>query len=115
MLKSMLLMFGPIFVVVTLYRWHKHKRCNVRVKATVVGFDSYMSRGHRGGSIEVYSPIMTYEWNGWTRTLQDRAYSSWNNFEVGDVIDIYINPDNPSEFMYDKFPLRNAHKRRRLR
>jgi hypothetical protein len=42
------------------------------------------------------APVIDYEWNGETKTYRSEVYSSPPDFEVGQVVSVWVNPENPN-------------------
>lgn len=61
----------------------------VEVQGRVVGLRPSQSSG--GG----VAPVIEYEWNGETKTHYSEVYSSSPDFETGQVIPVWVDPDNP--------------------
>jgi len=72
----------------------KEKRCIYHVFATIVGHETTY-----GDSGELYAPIYKYEYNKKTYEVCTEMYSNIGVKEVGTIIDLMINPDNPKEFL----------------
>jgi len=62
---------------------------SVEVQGRVVSLQASKNEG--GG----YAPVIEYEWNGVTKTHYSEVYSSPPDFETGQVVPVWVNPDNP--------------------
>lgn len=61
----------------------------VEVQGRVVDLRASSSGG------EGMAPVIEYEWNGETKTHYSEVYSSPPDFEKGQVIPVWVNPENP--------------------
>jgi hypothetical protein len=62
---------------------------SVEVQGRVVSLRASENEG--GG----YAPVIEYDWNGVTKTHYSEVYSSPPDFQTGQVIPVWVNPDNP--------------------
>lgn len=77
----------------------KHKkelesRCTELVSATIVDYKS--TRGENG---RVYSPIYSFYFNNREYKASNEMYSNIGLKEVGTMVDLKVNPNNPYEFL----------------
>lgn len=72
----------------------------VEVKATVVAIEKKKAAGPRAGDTMVYRPTFQYEWKGFKRTVESRAWTNVIKFRIGDEVDLLIDPDNGSNYRY---------------
>lgn len=73
--------------------------CPEKVTAVVTEIQSktkWVHRSnHRSGMRTVYSPVFEYTYNGTEYTASNGRYSQNQTFEVGQEVEIYIDPDSP--------------------
>ena len=81
-------------IIPILIKKRKEKKCIYHVFATIVGHETTY-----GDSGELYAPIYKYEYNKKTYEVCTEMYSNIGVKEVGTIIDLMINPDNPKEFI----------------
>lgn len=97
-----------VVLSLTIYGWNVHNgfinRCSEVTSATLSGSDtkSYLVAPYHGGVVTtgcLYINRYTCEIEGKTHTARIESYHPIPN--VG-IIDVYYNPDNPSEYFLDK-------------
>lgn len=96
---------GIIQAVVAAYLVFSHSRFErhaMAIKGTVVDYQSYVSTGS-DGSTTMYTPVFEYRLNGKAYTHVDNSSSSFREFEVGEVVDILVDPENPEDVLVDSF------------
>jgi len=87
---------GAVIVVVTyLNASKKKKNCTLCVNAKIV--DKLV---HVRDGATVTSPVYEVYYRGEMQRLCDQVFTNMDKCEIGDVREIYINPDRPDEF-YD--------------
>lgn len=79
---------------------HFGKANYIEVEATVVSISEKRASGSRAGNSKVYQPTFTYEWKGFTRTVESPVWASFYNFNVGDKVTLLINPEDGSDFRF---------------
>lgn len=79
------------------------KRCTYQIIAKCVRLNkSYMGSGIDDVRKEVYAPVFSYYFRGNEYEIGYDVYKSYGNPEVNDSVEIFINPDNPSEIYWPK-------------
>ena len=95
--------FGGVGIWVAVSNKRKKERCTVRVDATVIENKPRRPRsrsGHR--SRTTYSPVFEYVYNGITHTAETNYSSNPPTFHVGDMTDVYIDPESPNTIYVPK-------------
>lgn len=78
-----------------------NKKINyVEVSATVVSVAETRASGSRAGNSMVYQPTFSYEWKGFTRTVESPVWATFYNFNIGDKVTLLVDPDNGSNFKF---------------
>ncbi len=89
---------GGIFLV---YYLDKAATCTLPIQAEVVGLDyNYNDFDFDNDDSSVaFAPVFYYEVNNeaWTETYP--VYSSFSSYEIGDKVELLIDPDKPDNFM----------------
>lgn len=96
---------GMVMMAVAGYFVYDHQQFEknaVTVNGTVVDFDSYISTDDNS-STTMYSPIFEYEYEGKKYTYVSTSGSSVKEYEVGERIDILVNPENPADVLVNTF------------
>ncbi|MDZ4714437.1 MAG: DUF3592 domain-containing protein [Cytophagales bacterium] len=53
-----------------------------------------------------YAPEVTYKWEGEEWTYRSGSYSNPPSFQIGEQVDLYVDPSNPSNVFIDSFSQR---------
>ncbi|WP_295208277.1 DUF3592 domain-containing protein [Ruminococcus sp.] len=99
-------LLGGIFLIVgigfTVHQKNLEGRCTLEVEAVVTNILSKESEStdNNGGKryTMVYSPVYQYYVDGREYISNNNAYSSNLNCSIGDIKNIFCNPDSPKEF-----------------
>lgn len=96
---------GLVLLVVAGYFVYDHQQFEktaVTVTGTVVDFHSYVSNNDNS-STTMYSPIFEYEYEGKKYTFESNSGSNVKAYDVGERIDILVNPENPADVLVNSF------------
>ena len=96
---------GMVMLAVVVYLLYTHQQFekNARtVKGTVVEFQSYESRNNNS-STTMYTPVFEYELKGKKYTYVSTSSSNIKEYEVGERLDILVDPENPAEVLVNSF------------
>jgi len=97
---------GMVMLVVVFYLLYTHQQFEknaLTVKGTVVEFQSYESRNKNSSSTTMYTPVFEYEFKGKKYTYVSTSSSNIKEYEVGESLDILVDPENPSEVLVNSF------------
>jgi len=97
---------GMVMLVVVFYLLYTHQQFEknaLTVKGTVVEFQSYESRNKNSSSTTMYTPVFEYEFKGKKYTYVSTSSSNIHEYEVGERLDILVDPENPSEVLVNSF------------
>jgi len=75
----------------------------IPVQGTVTEYQQYESSDDDGGSTTMYTPVYQYEYNGQSYTHVSTLSSSGKSHELGEQIDILVDPLNPTEILINTF------------
>jgi hypothetical protein len=75
----------------------------IPVQGTVIEYQQYESSDDDGGSTTMYTPVYEYVYNGQTYTHVSTLSSSSKSHEIGEAIDILVDPLNPTEILINTF------------
>jgi len=99
-------LFFAIFIVVGIFlvKSYNHKKeiCTVKAEATVIENRKIKTtrrsgKNHRKKTSTGYAPVYSYKYEGTEYTLKSSTSTNPPLFDVGETVEIYINPDNPKE------------------
>jgi tetrahydromethanopterin S-methyltransferase subunit G len=96
---------GMVLLVVAGYFVYDHQQFEktaVTVTGTVVDFHSYVSNNDNS-STTMYSPIFEYEYEGKKYTHVSTSGSNVKEYDVGEQLDILVNPENPADVLVNSF------------
>ncbi len=96
-----MVMLGVVFYL--LYTHQQFEKNALTVKGTVVEFQSYESRNKNSSSTTMYTPVFEYEFKGKKYTYVSTSSSNIKEYEVGERLDILVDPENPSEVLVNSF------------
>lgn len=97
--------FGGIGVILLIvaaiiyYNQTESRKHTVSVKGKVVEMVS--SRSSKGGTL--YSPIVEFQFNAQSYRITSEVASSPPAFEVGEEVNLFVNPAKPDEAQIDSF------------
>lgn len=95
-----MILFGAVFLFIGLgFGWAKDgkkERCSEPVTAQVYGYK--YQNGSNSGSV---APIMGYTYNGKGYRYIPSTYSNPPEFEIGEKVEAFCNPDKPGELYYE--------------
>jgi hypothetical protein len=97
---------GMVMLAVVFYLIYSHQQFEkkaVTVKGTVVEFQSYESRNKNNSSTTMYTPVFEYAFKGKKYTYVSTSSSNIKEYEVGEPLDILVDPENPSEVLVNSF------------
>ncbi len=80
------------------YNKWKSRRQNCTSELTVKVTEVLEKKTSRGGM--VYKPIFESVDDARQLIINSAYYSSLVSFEIGDIVELLINPDNPQQFLY---------------
>ena len=89
------ILFGVLEIIKTIIL---KKKCTEYVDATVV--DIAVSHDSEGSS--TYHPVFGYTFDGVDYRRKSGFYSSFLRFNVGDQVELYIDPEKPKRFYCPK-------------
>lgn len=96
---------GMVMLAVAGYLIYAHQQFEknaVTVKGTVVEFQSYISNNDNS-STTMYTPVFEYEYKGKKYTYVSTSGSNVKEYEVGERIDILVDPENPDDVLVNSF------------
>lgn len=97
LLAGIALIVIGVWMILSFFR--KNKRCTSKVVGRIIGVHEFQStddEGHYNDSS--YEPEFSYEVNGQVyHGWGGRSYRAPSKIQIGGNIDIYYNPENPSD------------------
>ena len=75
----------------------------IPIKGKVIKFDSYISTDDEGRSTTMFRPTFEYTYAGKTNTYPSSTSSSSPGYEINDMVDVLVDPDEPEEILIDSF------------
>ncbi len=75
----------------------------ITVKGKVIDYDSYQSRNDDGGSTTMYTPTFEYDFQGKSYTHKSSTSTSSKDYEINELVDVLVDPENPTEVLIDSF------------
>lgn len=94
LLVSVFVIAGFCLIIIPLYQRNKRKEiCTVIVPAQIVDYDTSYNEG-----TTLYAPIYEYTFNGKEYRICNHSYSNVGNRPVGTIINLKIDPNNPTVF-----------------
>ncbi len=72
------------------------------IKGTLVEYESYVSTSDNS-STTMYTPVFEYRFNGKTYTHVNTSSSNYQEFEIGETVDILVDPEHPENVLIESF------------
>jgi hypothetical protein len=97
---------GIVMLLVVAYLIYSHQQFEKNakvVKATVTEYQSYNSRDDDGSTTTMFTPVFEYEFKGTKHTYVSNTSSSSKDYEIGEKVDMMVNPDDPQDVLIDSF------------
>jgi len=69
----------------------------------VIDYDSYYSSDNDGGGSTMYTPIFEYSHMGSKLTYKSSVSSSSQDYDLGEEVEILVDPDDPEHVMVNNF------------
>ena len=97
---------GMVMLAVVFYLIYSHQQFEKSakvVKATMTAYQSYESRDDNGNTTTMFTPVFEYEFKGKAYTHVSTTSSSSKDYEIGEKIDVLVNPDDPQDVLINSF------------
>lgn len=96
---------GLLMVVIYLVYTHQQFEKNAeRVNGTLLEYQSYESKNDDGGGYTtMYTPVFAYSFRGKTFRQPGNSSSSVKEYDIGQPVEILVDPENPSEILVNSF------------
>jgi len=97
---------GMVMLLVVAYLIYSHQQFAKNamvVKATLTAYQSYDSRDDDGSTTTMFTPVFEYEFKGTKHTYVSNSSSSSQDYEIGEKVDMMVNPDDPQDVLVDSF------------
>lgn len=75
----------------------------ILIEGKCTGYDSYQNSDDNGGSTTMYTAIFAYEYGGEEYTHYSGSSSSSQDYDYDEVVEIYVDPDNPADALVNSF------------
>lgn len=93
-----------LFVVAgILYSNNKFAQRAEPIKAKLIEYRSYESRNDNGSYTTMYTPVFQYEYKGKPYTHVSTTSSSSQEFQLDEMVNVLVDPENPHEILVDSF------------
>lgn len=89
-----------IYLIVSNYNFAQRA---IPVKGKVIEYESYVSTDDDGRSTTMFRPTFEYVYAGKTYTHQSSTSSSSPEYEINEMVDVLVDPDEPLEILIDSF------------
>ena len=106
MVGTIFLSIGLIVLAVDgflIYRDYQFQKRAVPVTGTVVDYDTHYSRDDDGGQTLMYATVYEYDFRGKHYTYTSSTSSSSPTGEVGERVEVLVDPDSPWEITVNTF------------
>lgn len=98
---------GSVMLIVVAYLVYSNMQFAKRakpVKGKVMAYDSYESKdSDNNGYTTMYTPTFEYAYNGKTYTYKSTTSSSGKEFEIGEMVDVLVDPNEPEKVIVHSF------------
>ncbi len=75
----------------------------ISVTGKVIGFTNHESNDDDGGTTTMYTPVFEYDFNAKTYAYTSSTSSSSPGFDIGENVEILVDPDSPGEVLVNTF------------
>lgn len=72
------------------------------IEGKCIGYDSYISHSDEGSST-MFTPIFEYEFRGKTYEQLGEVSSSGQDYDINEVVEIYVDPESPTNILVNTF------------
>ncbi len=103
---SIFMILGGIMLTIVVYLIQSNYQFAQRaipIKGEVIGYDNHQSSNDNGGSTTMYTPTFQYDFVGKTYTHKSSTSSSSPSYEIGEEVDVLVDPNDPNEILIDNF------------
>jgi hypothetical protein len=103
---TLFMSIGVIMLLVVFYLIYSHQQFEKNakvVKATITEYQSYESRDDNGNTTVMFTPVFEYEFKGTKHTYVSTTSSSSRDYEIGQKVDMLVNPDDPQDVLINSF------------
>lgn len=90
-------------VAFVLYSNYNFSQRAETIKAKLIDYQSYESRNDNGSSTTMYTPVFQYEYKGQSYTHISTTSSSSREFQIDQMVNVLVDPENPHEILVDSF------------
>jgi len=94
------IMTAAVYLVISGYQFEQR---SVIVQGKMIEYEIYTDREDNGASTTMYTPVFQYEYKGETYTHKSKSSSSSQDYIIDEPVDIFVNPDDPSDILIDSF------------
>ncbi len=99
MIGGLVMLSVVIYLIIYNYNFIKGSTSTM---GKLISYDSYFSDSENGGST-MYTPIFEYHYQGVKRTYKSSTSSSSRSFEIGEQVEVLVDPENPNSVMVNTF------------
>ena len=103
---SIFMVVGSIMLAVAAYVTYANNQFSKRaipVSGEVISYSSYESNDDDGGTTTMFTPTFSYTYNGKNYTHASNVSSSGQDYQIGEKVDVLVDPDDPTEVLIDSF------------
>jgi len=100
------MVLGSIMLIVVVYVVYSNNQFSqkaIPVTGEVISYDSHESSDDDGGSTTMYTPTYGYSYNGKNYTYTSSTSSSSPDYDIGEKVEVLVDPDNPEEVLVNAF------------
>jgi hypothetical protein len=90
-------------VAFVLYSNYNFSQRAETIKAKLIEYQSYESRNDNGSYTTMYTPVFKYEYKGQSYTHVSTTSSSSREFQIDEMVNVLVDPENPHEILVDSF------------
>lgn len=105
---ALTVIFGLILLCMIVHSILKWMRCSVNVDAEIIELHHTTSTDSDGFTTDQYAPEYCYYYEGQEYRVRSAVYSNGKQYQIGQHVTLYINPEKPEKFYDRRRDLKNG-------
>lgn len=106
LIGGLFMTLGAFMLAIALYITYSNNQFVKRaipVMGMIANYESYESTNDDGGTTTMFTPTFAYSFNGREYQYKSSTSSSSQDYQIGDHVEILVDPDDPSSILVNDF------------